>query len=125
MSLIRMIGMDVNFMSEPVFRIAFFNQNEVYEVYARQIFQSEIYGFVEIEEFVFGERSQVVVDPGEERLKQQFNGVTRSFIPMHAIIRIDEVEKEGPGKITEAKGSNVAHFPGMPLGPGGGPKGGS
>ena len=111
-------------MSEPIFRIAFFNQNEVYEIYARQIYQSEIYGFVEIEEFVFGERSQVVVDPSEERLKQQFNGVQRSFIPMHAIIRIDEVEKEGVAKITEAKTGNITHFPGMPLGPGrGGPKG--
>lgn len=110
-------------MSEPIFRITFFNQNEVYEVYARQIYQSEMYGFVEIEEFVFGERSQVVVDPSEERLKQQFAGVKRSFIPMHTVIRIDEVEKEGVGKITEAKAGNVAHFPGMPLGPGSGPKG--
>lgn len=109
-------------MSDPIFRISFFNQNEVYEVYAKQIFQSEMYGFIEIEEFVFGERSQVVVDPGEERLKQQFAGVTRSFIPMHSVIRIDEVEKEGVGKITEAKGGNVASFPSMPFGPGkGGP----
>ena len=113
-------------MSEPVFRIAFFNQNEVYEVYARQIYQSEIYGFVEIEEFVFGERSQVVVDPSEERLKQQFTGVKRSFIPMHSIIRIDEVEKEGVAKITEARSGNIANFPGIPFGPGkGGPKGSS
>ncbi|MCG8672682.1 MAG: DUF1820 family protein [Pseudomonadales bacterium] len=105
-------------MSEPIFRISFYNQNEVYEVYARQIFQSEMYGFIEIEEFVFGERSQVVVDPTEERLKQQFTGVTRSYIPMHSVIRIDEVEKEGVGKITEAKGSNVASFPSMPFGSG-------
>lgn len=110
-------------MSEPIFRVAFFNQNEVYEIYARQIYQSEMYGFVEIEEFVFGERTQVVVDPSEERLKQQFHGVKRSFVPMHAIIRIDEVEKEGVAKITEAKGSNVTSFPGVPIGPGKGPKG--
>ena len=112
-----------HFMSEPIFRVAFFNQNEVYEIYARQIYQSEMYGFVEIEEFVFGERTQVVVDPSEERLKQQFHGVKRSFVPMHAIIRIDEVEKEGVAKITEAKGSNVTSFPGVPIGPGKGPKG--
>ncbi len=105
-------------MSDPIFRIHFYNQNEVYEVYARQIFQSEMYGFIEIEAFVFGERSQVVVDPAEEKLKQEFAGVTRSYIPMHAVIRIDEVEKEGVGKITEAKGGNVASFPGMPFGSG-------
>ena len=59
-----------------------------------------------------------MVDPTEERLKQQFIGVTRSYIPMHSVIRIDEVEKEGVGKITEAKGNNVASFPSMPLGSG-------
>ena len=86
-------------MSEPIFRISFYNQNEIYEIYARQIYQSEMYGFIEIEEFVFGERSQVVVDPSEEKLKQQFAGVKRSFIPMHSVIRIDEVEKEGQAKV--------------------------
>ena len=108
-------------MSDPIFRIAFYNQNEIYEVYARQIYQSEMYGFIEVEEFVFGERSQVVVDPGEERLKQQFSGVTRSYIPMHSIIRIDEVEKEGVGKISEVKAGNVSAFPTMPYSPGKGP----
>jgi hypothetical protein len=30
---------------------------------------------------------------------------------MQSIVRIDEVEKEGAGKITEASGSNVTSFP--------------
>ena len=42
----------------PIYKVMFVNQNQVYEVYARQIFQSELYGFIEIEEFVFGERTQ-------------------------------------------------------------------
>jgi hypothetical protein len=33
---------------------------------------------------------------------------------MHAIIRIDEVEKRGVVKISESKGSNVSLFPSMP-----------
>jgi hypothetical protein len=37
--------------------------------------------------------------------------VQRSFIPMHAIVRIDEVEKEGVAKVSESKGSNVTAFP--------------
>jgi len=106
-------------MSEvPIFRVIFMNQNEVFEIYARQIYQSEMFGFVEIEEFMFGERSQVVVDPSEERLKAQFSGVKRTYVPMHSIIRIDEVEKEGVGKVTDAKGDNVASFPGFSYGPG-------
>jgi len=106
-------------MSEgPVFRVIFMNQNEVFEIYARQIYQSEMFGFVEVEEFMFGERSQVVVDPSEERLKAQFSDVKRTYIPMHSIIRIDEVEKEGVGKVTDVKGGNVASFPGFSYGPG-------
>jgi hypothetical protein len=30
---------------------------------------------------------------------------------MHAIIRIDEVEKEGVAKVTESSGSNITPFP--------------
>ncbi len=112
----------VSFMSkdkqQPIFRVIFQNQGQIYELYARQIFQSELWGFLEIEELVFGERSQVLVDPGEEKLKNQFEGVSRSFIPAHAIVRIDEVEREGLAKISEAKGGgNVMSFP-MPPGPG-------
>jgi hypothetical protein len=100
-------------MTQPIYKVIFHNQNRVYEVYARQIFQSDMWGFVEIEELVFGERSQLLVDPAEEKLKNEFNGVKRSYIPMHSIVRIDEVEKEGAGKISESSGSsgNVSAFP--------------
>ena len=54
----------------------------------------------------------MLVDPSEEKLKAEFEGVSRSYIPMHSITRIDEVAKEGVGSITEAKGgSNVSTFP--------------
>lgn len=99
--------------NEAIYKVIFQSQNQVYEVYVREIYQSDMYGFIEVEEFVFGERSQVLVDPGEEKLKNEFSNVTRSYIPMHAIIRIDEVEKEGVGKITESKsgGDKVTHLP--------------
>ena len=98
--------------SNPIYKVVFFNQGQIYEVYARQIYQSDLYGFIEIEELVFGERSGVLVDPSEEKLKSEFEGVSRSYIPMHAIVRIDEVAKEGIGSITEATaGTNVSLFP--------------
>ena len=96
----------------PVYRVIFHNQNQVYEIYAREIYQSDMYGFIEVEEFVFGERSQMIVDPSEEKLKNEFAGVKRSYIPMHTIIRIDEVEKEGVGKVVDIKGmEKVTHLP--------------
>lgn len=97
--------------AKPIYKVLFYNQNQVYEVYARAIYQSDMYGFVELEEFVFGERSNIVVDPAEEKLKAEFADVKRSYVPMTAIIRIDEVEKEGTGKITEASGEKIAQFP--------------
>lgn len=98
--------------NEPIYKVIFFNQGQIYEVYARQIYQSDLYGFIEVEEMVFGERSGVLVDPSEEKLKSEFEGVSRSYIPMHAIVRIDEVAKEGVGTITEAKsGNNISLFP--------------
>jgi len=94
---------------EPIYKIAFLNKGQVYEVFAKQVYSSDLYGFIEIEDFIFGERSQVVVDPGEEKLKTEFQDVKRSFIPMQAIIRIDEVEKEGICKIES--GDNISPFP--------------
>ncbi|GAA3941593.1 DUF1820 family protein [Litoribacillus peritrichatus] len=96
---------------KPVFKVIFVNQDEVFEVFAAKIFQSELWGFIEIEEFLFGERSQLLVDPSEEKLKSEFAGVKRSYIPMQSIIRIDEVEKEGTVKVSEAKGGTVSAFP--------------
>lgn len=102
----------------PIYKVIFHNQHQVYELYAKAIYQSEMYGFIEVEEFVFGEPGQVIVNPGEERLKNEFAQVTRSYIPMQAIIRIDEVEKEGVGKIHEPTGGKIANFPPMPPRPG-------
>ena len=93
-----------------IYKISFYNQSKVYEVYARKVYQSDLYGFITIEGLAFNERSSVVVDPSEEKLKSEFEQVKRFFVPMHAIIRIDEVDKEGVAKISEA-GDNVAHFP--------------
>lgn len=95
-----------------VYKIIFYNQGEIYELYARDIYQSEMYGFIEVEEFIFGESDQVIVNPGEEKLKNEFSSVKRSFIPLQAVIRIDEVEHEGQGKIREIKSSDkIANFP--------------
>lgn len=95
----------------PIFKVIFLNQGQVFEIYAKAIYQSELWGFLEVEEFVFGERTQVVVDPSEEKLKAQFEGVIRSYVPMHSIVRIDEVERLGVARISEAPAGNVMPFP--------------
>ena len=95
--------------SSEIYKITFLNKGKVYEVFVKQVYQSDLYGFVEVEDYVFDEKKQVVVDPTEEKLKSEFTGVKRSFIPMQAIIRIDEVENRGVCKISN--GDNIAPFP--------------
>ena len=99
---------------EPLFKVVFMSQGKVYEVYARSVGQGDLFGFIVIEELVFGERSTVVVDPGEEKIKSEFRDVRRTYLPMHSIIRIDEVDKQGTAKISKLEGGNIAQFP-MPV----------
>ena len=107
--------------SQKLYKVTFLNQGQVYEVYAKRVSQGGLLGFVEVEGLVFGQKTSVVVDPTEERLQREFAGVKRCYLPMHAVVRIDEVEKPGPSRITEApKGGNVAAFPVPYFKPGGG-----
>ncbi|HCD27364.1 MAG TPA: DUF1820 domain-containing protein [Gammaproteobacteria bacterium] len=99
---------------QSIYRVLFHNQGQIYELYARSIYQSDLYGFVEVEDYTFGSRSQMLIDPSEDKLRNEFEGVQRSFIPLHSIVRIDEVEKEGTAKITSSDGSTVTPFP-MPM----------
>ena len=70
--------------SKPIYRVVFLNQGKVYEVYARRVSQTgSLFGFVEIEELVFDARKGIVVDPSEERLRLEFAGVKRTYLPMH------------------------------------------
>ena len=101
---------------KPVYRIIFHNQGKIYQLHAARVSQGDMYAFVEIDDILFDQQTELVVDPSEERLKDEFAGVTRTYIPMHAVIRIDEVSKRGSNKIVDSdSGGNITPFPvGMP-----------
>jgi hypothetical protein len=84
---------------KQIYKVVFVSQGKVYEIYARNVSQGGLFGFVEVEGLLFGEKTTVVVDPSEEALQQEFSGVERTYIPMHSIIRIDQVEKRGVSTI--------------------------
>jgi hypothetical protein len=98
---------------KSIYRIHFLFQGSMYIVYAKHISQSNLFGFFEIEDLIFGTTGGVVVDPAEEKLRNEFKDVKRCYISMHAVLRIDEVEKGGEPKIVDAKETpgNVAPFP--------------
>ena len=98
---------------DAVFRILFTQGEKSCEVYARYISEETLMGFIEVEELVFSENSSLVPDSAEEKLKAELSNVKRCYIPMHAILRIDEVmsvakaREDGPVK----RAGNVSHFP--------------
>lgn len=102
---------------KSIFKVVFQNQGQVYEVFASEIYQSDLHGFIEVEDYRFDTRKSVVVDPTEEKLRQEFQGVQRSYIPMHCILRIDEVESAGTARIKESTGQKVTPFPMPPVVP--------
>jgi len=99
--------------SKQIYKIVFHNQGKIYEMHAKRVNPSNLLGFIEVEGLLFGTGSGVLVDPSEERLKAEFADVKRTYIPMQAVVRIDEVEKEGINKIVAVsdKGDNITPFP--------------
>ena len=102
-------------MTERVlYKVIFHNQGKVYEIYADEVTQGTLFGFVEVAGIRFGEKSQLVVDPTEEGLRREFEGVSRFHVPMHAVIRVDQVSKPGVSRVSEGKegsGASVTPFP--------------
>ncbi|KTD21730.1 DUF1820 family protein [Legionella londiniensis] len=99
--------------NKKLYRITFSHLEAIYEIYARKVHESDLFGFLEVEEFVFGETTSLVVDPSEERLKLEFNSVKRTYIPLHSIFRIDEVDKQGVAKVRDktSEASKISMFP--------------
>ncbi len=76
---------------EPTYyRVTFTSEQELYQVCAREVGPSDLYGLIELADFVFPE-SKLVYNPGEERLRKEFEGIKRTWVPYHAIVRIDEI----------------------------------
>ena len=102
-----------------IYRVLFQNQGNLYELYARKVGQGALFAFVEVEDIIFGSRGTLLVDPSEEKLKSEFAGVRRTYIPLPAVVRIDEVEKGGVNKIVAlaAPPANVTPFPIPPVPP--------
>ena len=96
---------------KKLYKITFSNQGKLYELYANEVSNSNLLGFIEIESLVFGEKTSLVVDPSEEKIKTEFEGVKRTYVPMHSVLRIDEVYEQGVSKVSKAEGGNVTQMP--------------
>lgn len=89
-------------MAKPLYKVTFLNHGKVYELYARHIAGSSLWGFTEVGELVFDMHEGLVVDPTEERLRDEFGNTRKLHLPMQSIVRVEEVERKGQSAIRDA-----------------------
>lgn len=90
-------------MAKTLYKVTFHNHGKVYELYARKVASSGLWGFTEIGDLVFDMHDGLVVDPTEERLRDEFGGTRVLHLPMQSIVRIEEVEKKGASAIRDVE----------------------
>lgn len=103
---------------ERLYKIVFLNAGKIYELYARKVSSGTLWGFTEVSDLVFDARDGLVVDPTEERLRDEFGDARALHLPMQSIVRIEEVDRKGRTVIRDAASgeSVVTPFP-MPARP--------
>ena len=98
-----------------MFRIAFLNHGKVYELFCTGVCSSNLLGFVEVSGLVFDEKNSIVIDPTEEKMRDEFDGVEVLHLPMHSVLRVEQVKKKGQVVIRDREsGEKVTPFPMQP-----------
>ena len=100
---------------KPLYKIIFLNHGKVYELYAEGVTSSGLWGFIEVSDLVFETGEGLVVDPTEEKMRQEFEGARVLHLPIQSVLRVEEVEKRGQCLIRDRKsGEKVTPFPVSP-----------
>jgi len=100
---------------QKLYRIAFLNHGKVYELFCTGVCTSGLLGFVEVSGLEFEEKDSLVVDPTEEKLRDEFDGVEVLHLPMHSVLRVEQVKKKGQAVIRDREsGEKVTPFPVQP-----------
>ena len=86
-----------------LYKVTFLHLGKSYELYARHVASSALWGFTEVGELQFEPAAEgLVVDPTEERLREEFADTRMLHLPMQSIIRIEEVRRRGTLAIRDA-----------------------
>ena len=102
---------------EKLFRVAFLNHGKVYELFCSAVTTSNLLGFVEVSGLEFEEKDSLVIDPTEEKMRDEFDGVEILHLPMHSVLRVEQVRKKGQAVIRDREsGEKVTPFPIQPGG---------
>jgi hypothetical protein len=85
-----------------LYKVTFLNAGKVYELHARRVAASSLWGFTEVADLVFDANEGVVVDPTEERLRDEFANTRVLHLPMQSVVRVEEVDRKGQLSIRDA-----------------------
>ncbi len=97
---------------QHLYKIVFLNHGKVYELYSRGVSSSGLWGFLEVSELVFEDGDSLVIDPAEEKMREEFDGVSVLHLPIQSVLRVEEVKKRGQAVIRDREsGEKVTPFP--------------
>jgi len=95
-----------------LYKIIFLNQGKVYELYSEGVSSSGLWGFIEVSDLVFESGDGLVVDPTEERMRQEFADAQVLHLPIQSVLRVEEVKKRGQCLIRDREsGEKITPFP--------------
>ena len=98
--------------AKQTYRVSFLKHGKVYEIFCRDVQNSDLWGFIDLSGLIFGEKDAVVVDPTEEKLRDEFEGVEVLQLPLHSILSVEQVRERGQSVIRDRKsGEKVTPFP--------------
>lgn len=98
---------------KKLYKITFLSQGKSIQLHAQHVASSALWGFTEVGELVFEAPGEgLVVDPTEERLREEFKDTTVLHLPIQSIVRVEEVERRGTLAIRDAaSGDKITPFP--------------
>lgn len=97
---------------DRLYKIVFLNNGKVYELYSGGVTSSGLWGFIEVSDLVFDTSDGLVVDPTEEKMRQEFEHARVLHLPIQSVLRVEEVEKRGQCLIRDREsGEKVTPFP--------------
>ena len=100
---------------KKLYKIVFLNSGKVYELYSEGVSTSGLWGFIEVSDLVFDTADGLVVDPTEEKMRQEFEHASVLHLPIQSVLRIEEVAKRGQCLIRDREsGEKVTPFPVSP-----------
>lgn len=95
-----------------MYKVVFLNHGKVYELFCKAVDSSPLYGFIELAGLMFDTDESIVVDPTEERMREEFAETELLILPMQSVIRVEKVKRRGNCVIRDrSSGEKVTQFP--------------